>query len=631
MIPKRLVWRLLAGLIALLATGADLVLAQIPWNRQGFSYAAENKPLTELLRQLCAAQSIPVVISDKVEGTVNGKFTAVEPQALLESLAAAYGLIWFFDGDVLYIYDDSEIDSQIINAPGLDFEQLDRILRDLQIDFGQPRNSLRMTEELVSVAGPPRFVKLVAEVISGLLSSDTAIPDAIQVYPLKYAWAYDTKFESNGTQVTVPGVATVLQQLLPSYASGAFGMAGSSLQPTLPTTVAKLTSTSLPNPYPATSGAAEPQVRRALPATSTLPGGTTLPAESAGVSEYDPLITYDVRLNAVVVRDTKARLRSYGDVIAALDKPVRIIQIQATIIDINVDYSLRYGNQFLFTGKAGSFRGSASLLEPAADGQQSSITDATANLIDSAGDVLRNSGLNFSSIVMTNAIDFINRIQLLEQDGLANILSQPTVVTLNNLEAVIQRQQTFYVKVPGTYTTDLYDVSAGTVMKVTPHVIEEGNQFAINMIVNIQDGEIQNDTDQQIENLPLTTEDSLNTRAVLRENNSLLIGGLVREERTTDDSGVPTIRKIPVIGFFFKQRARTLVRMKRLFLITPKLITRSYSPTEDVTPLFDELQAQAERDAVGSAEGLNPPNIPGVGAKEPAKPVIRKALPVYRK
>jgi type III secretion protein C len=630
-IPKRLVWRLLAGLLAFLAAGADLVSAQIPWNRQGFSYAAEDKPLTELLRQLCAAQSIPVVISDKVEGTVNGKFIAVEPQALLESLAAAYGLIWFFDGDVLYIYDDSEIDSQIINAPGLDFDQLDRILRDLQIDFGQPRNSLRMTEELVSVAGPPRFVKLVAEVISGLLSSDTAIPDAIEVYPLKYAWAYDTKFESNGTQLKVPGVATVLQQLLPSYASGALGMAESSLQPTLPTTVAKLTNTSLPNPYPATSPAPEPKVRPALPAKPTVPGGTSVPAESAGVSEFDPLITYDVRLNAVVVRDTKARLRSYGDVIAALDKPVRIIQIQASIIDINVDYSLKYGNQFLFTGRAGSFRASASLLEPAADGQQSSITDATANLIDSAGDVIQSGGLNFSSIVLSNAVDFINRIQLLEQDGLANILSQPTVVTLNNLEAVIQRQQTFYVKVPGTYTTDLYDISAGTVMKVTPHVIEDGNQFAINMIVNIQDGEIEPETGRQIENLPLTTEDSLNTRAVLRENNSLLIGGLVREERTTDESGVPTIRKIPVIGFFFKQRARTLVRMKRLFLITPKLITRSYSPTEDVTPLFDELQSQAEREAVGSAVDLNPPNIPGVGAKLPAKPVIRKALPVYRK
>jgi type III secretion protein C len=629
-IPKRLVWRVLAGLIAFLAAGADLVSAQIPWNRQGFSYAAEDKPLTELLRQLCAAQSIPVVISDKVEGTVNGKFTAVEPQALLESLAAAYGLIWFFDGDVLYIYDDSEIDSQIINAPGLDFDQLDRILRDLQIDFGQPRNSLRMTEELVSVAGPPRFVKLVAEVISGLLSSDTAIPDAIEVYPLKYAWAYDTKFESNGTQLTVPGVATVLQQLLPSYASGALGMAGSSAQPTLPTTVAKLTNTSLPNPYPATRGPAEPEVRRALPASSTVPGGTSVPAEPAGVSDFDPLITYDIRLNAVIVRDTKARLRSYRDVIAALDKPVRIIQIQASIIDINVNYSLKYGNQFLFTGKAGSFRGSASLLAPAADGQ-SSITDATASLIDSAGDVIRSGGLNFSSIVMTNAIDFINNIQLLEQDGMAHILSQPTVVTLNNLEAVIQRQQTFYVKVPGTYTTDLYDISAGTVMKVTPHVIEDGNQFAINLIVNIQDGEIEPETGRQVENLPLTTQDSLNTRAVLRENNSLLIGGLVREERSTDESGVPTIRKIPVIGFFFKQRARTLVRMKRLFLITPKLITRSYSPTEDVTPLFDELQAQAEREAVGSAEGLNPPNIPGVGAKEPAKPVIRKALPVYRK
>ena len=77
--------------------------------------------------------------------------------------------------------------------------------------------------------------------------------------------------------------------------------------------------------------------------------------------------------------------------------------------------------------------------------------------------------------------------------------------------------------------------------------------------------------------MPLTTQDNLNTRAVLRENDSLLIGGLVREERSTDESGVPAIRKVPILGFLFKQRERSLVRMRRLFLITPRLITRSYS------------------------------------------------------
>jgi type III secretion protein C len=156
---------------------------------------------------------------------------------------------------------------------------------------------------------------------------------------------------------------------------------------------------------------------------------------------------------------------SYLDVIEALDKPVRIIRIQAAIIDINVDYSLKYGNQFLFTGKARDFRGSVSLLEPTGDGQQPSMTDAAANLIDSAGNVVQSSGLNFLSIVVSNAVDFINNIQLLEQDGLANILCQPTVVTLDNLEAIIQRQQTFYVRVPGTYTTDLYNVSRGPCSK----------------------------------------------------------------------------------------------------------------------------------------------------------------------
>ncbi len=92
-----------------------------------------------------------------------------------------------------------------------------------------------------------------------------------------------------------------------------------------------------------------------------------------------------------------------------------------------------------------------------------------------------------------------------------------------------------------------------------------------------------------MDGLPTTTSDSLNTQAFLKENQSLLVGGIVREESDADESGVPGLKDIPLIGPLFKQRSKSKIKMKRLFLITPKIVTASYD-TDALKPYFDTFK-----------------------------------------
>src|SRR5690606_4467678 len=81
-------------------------------------------------------------------------------------------------------------------------------------------------------------------------------------------------------------------------------------------------------------------------------------------------------------------------------------------------------------------------------------------------------GLSLGGIIGDSS-RFIARVNLLAEDGITNIVSRPQVVTLNDVEAVIENSQTVYVPVGGAYEVDLFNVIAGTILRVTPHVVVE--------------------------------------------------------------------------------------------------------------------------------------------------------------
>ena len=125
------------------------------------------------------------------------------------------------------------------------------------------------------------------------------------------------------------------------------------------------------------------------------------------------------------------------------------------------------------------------------------------------------------------------------------------------------------MRVAGQEEVDLFDVRTGIVLKVTPHVIYEGKKKKIRLLVNIEDGGI---TGQSVDNIPVIQTSSINTQAIVNENQSLLIGGHFYESETVQVKKVPLLGSIPGLGRLFRSEKKEKPRMERVFLISPTIV-----------------------------------------------------------
>ncbi|MCF0254531.1 MAG: EscC/YscC/HrcC family type III secretion system outer membrane ring protein, partial [Duodenibacillus sp.] len=186
------------------------------------------------------------------------------------------------------------------------------------------------------------------------------------------------------------------------------------------------------------------------------------------------------------------------------------------------------------------------------------------------------------STIYTNGVDFfMARIAALEEKNAAKMLGRPSVLTVDNVQAVLENTTTYYIPLKGKEAVDLFKVESGTVLRVTPHIIRENGQTSIKLAVSVQDD--QNDASagyQSVGDEGGTTmtvapikQTKINTQAVVNVGQSLLIGGYYYEQRKEGTSGVPLLKDIPLIGGLFEFNSKGGRLMERLILITPRLVT----------------------------------------------------------
>jgi type III secretion protein C len=252
-------------------------------------------------------------------------------------------------------------------------------------------------------------------------------------------------------------------------------------------------------------------------------------------------------------------MAAYEDLVRQLDVESQIIQLDATVIDIDktrvrqlgIDWTYQHGN----TGAA--FGGG---IHP----------------MDTFGNI---AGLQINSII-TDASNFTARLNALEQEGVTNIVQRPQVVTLNDAEAVIESTQSVYVPVSGAFDEDLFGVVAGTVLRVTPHIIVDNGRQRIRLLVTIEDGNVQV-TDQAttgsngqtlVRPVPQVVRNAVNTQAIIDVGQGLLLGGLNRRENTRTTSRIPLLGSIPLLGRLFRSDTTKRDNTERLFLISPQII-----------------------------------------------------------
>jgi type III secretion protein C len=553
-------WPIGLALCALLGTGlAPAHAAEVRWRTSKYQYQTKGQDLRDFLRAFAANQGLSMVVDAAIDNkSVVGNFD-VSPQSMLEWLANTYGLIWYYDGNVMYIYPSSEAKSQVLRLNNTSPERLRQSLDRLGISDRRYPVKFDKTANTALVSGPKRFVELVQQAVAGAEQGEDGRNSNtdIQVFPLKYAWAADYTFNQGGREFKLPGVATVLSSL---YNSGSSGSAvpvrgtrrgGSS-------TIDKLRGLGLADSQ--TSGVEVAKRELADEIEADKAGSAQL-----GLPQFQP----DGRLNAVVVRDRPDRMAFYENVIRRLDVKPGIVEIEVRIIDVSTDAVESLGVDWRAQGSRADLqvgRGALPSLDfnNALNGQS---PPGTGNNAGGAG-VLPGGGV--LSLRLGDAGRFLlARVTALAEQGKATMLSSPRVITLDNVEAVLENFETFFVKVAGNLDVDLFNISAGTSLRVTPLIVEEGNDKHIKLAIKIEDGNI---TNKRVETLPVVQRTAIGTQAYIADGDALLIGGYVREVDNSTEVGVPGVSRIPIFGRLFRYDEKKKQRVERMFLLTPRIL-----------------------------------------------------------
>ena len=414
--------------------------------------------------------------------------------------------------------------------------------------------------------------------VGALAKPQTSVGSAnmeVRVFPLRYAQAQDSQRHINsGGAYVVPGVATLLRNLLQgAYASPPpdknallQGLAaGNALAALAPMPGQESDGNDLRTQALLAFIAAQQQQQQR--------GGN--PQE--GLIDRNVHIQADVRTNSVVIYDTPAMMTIYRQLIEQLDRPQSLVQLDVAIIDIDsgdvrdlgVDLSLRGDNSAVSTG---------------------------AN------------GFNFLALGGSSLNKLRARVALLETQGRARVLSRPKIMTLDNMEAYMGNDQTFYVKTSGNYSSNLIPITSGLSFRATPLIIPVENAPAkIKLSLEIDDGGFINNN---VDGVPGSNHKYLSTQAVVEDGQSLLVGGFQYENVGSDTSGVPGLRNVPGVGALFRRTRKSRQQVERLFLITPCVVSSQLNDTPTMQVMLPKpvapLSEKEKKAPTASISAYNP-------------------------
>lgn len=486
----------------------------------------------------------PFILSNAVKKErVTGNFDISSPEEAFELMVKRLSLLYFNDGKSIYIYESSEILQELFQVKNIGLIELKDYLQD--VGLYDQRYPLRAGQDQRTfyISGPPVYIKLVKAAAEFLdndaqekinENANSQVPvgssrygdEFVQIFPLKNTFVQDRTYTLRDETVVLPGITSVLQQLF---------MSSKGIERT----------------------AVEPH--------KTLENNDSQKYDEAvnSIEETNaPIITkigqYNVELvplpgsNSLLVKTNREGLALIESLISQLDKPKRQVELSLWIIDIskNKADSLGVNWQASYDSGKGSFF------------------------------------FNTASLSAASGFNFLGKIKALSEDGEAQMVSRPMLLTQENTPAIFDNNTTFYTQIKGERVASLESTTFGTMISVLPRI---GNSSKdIEMIINLEDGAEKKDDngdDESIEKLPVINRTNISTVARVSEGGSLLIGGYTREDNVKAETKVPFLSAIPLIGRAFKYESNNNKKMIRIFMLQPRLLENT--DTEDFGSLVE--------------------------------------------
>ncbi|MDP8983808.1 MAG: type II secretion system secretin GspD [Pseudomonadota bacterium] len=344
-----------------------------------------------------------------------------------------------------------------------------------------------------------------------------------------------------------------------------------------------------------------------------------------GGSNLDASVTIwaDTPTNALIITAPPDQMKSLMAVIDKLDIRRAQVEIEAMIVEVQVNNSASLSVQWLLAGYGGygvsNLPGSGTsvvnLAAAAASTSSSSTSSLTSAIPTGAtyalGTYNSSTGQGFAAVV-----------QALQSDGTSNIISTPRIITMNNEEAEVKVTQEIPL-VTGQYTSSSSSTSGttspfqtiqreevGTILKVTPH-IGEGDviQLKIEQEDSSPGAKLANSSDIS------TNKRSIKSTILIEDGGIIVLGGLMKDTVSESEDRIPVLGSIPLLGNLFKSRSGSRQKTNLLVFLRPKILRDQAAAETLSSSRYNEI-----RDQEKSLHKGNITLLPG--EKQPSLPAM---------
>lgn len=289
------------------------------------------------------------------------------------------------------------------------------------------------------------------------------------------------------------------------------------------------------------------------------------------------VVTVDKRTNAVLIEDTPHSILEAQHLIKKLDVPVKQVLIEARIVEVSRDFERTLGIRWDVSQpdhlRRTFTRGSdvpEKLLQAKTPFEQENVSPVSQLNINlpaqpSSGQAA-SVGLALSNLGQGYLLDL--ELSALESEGQGELISSPRLVTADQQEAFIEAGEEIpYQEASSSGATTVAFQQATLKLDVTPHITPDNN-----IIMAIRVNQDKPNAALDVQGTPAITTRKIDTKVRVANGETVVLGGIYRQEKTNAILRVPFLGEVPILGALFRSTKVTDSRNELLIFITPKIV-----------------------------------------------------------
>ena len=364
-------------------------------------------------------------------------------------------------------------------------------------------------------------------------------------------------------------------------------------------------------------------------------------SKKGGPPPSKAMVVSDVERNALILLATGEQIKNIRETVRKIDVPKAQVYVKAKIVEVDTNMAKKIGLKYGLESAAITSKGlysvtgnlGTSALQMSSDLLGFLNQNTSKTQLDNNGNAITTNDPTFKFDAVDKVFALGAQLDFLESNGAAQLLSEPSILCTNNKEAEIYVGQVRSILTQGQQSTtgssnvinNYSREDIGLTLKVKPR-LSSNNQVTLEIETTLEDID---PSTEQVADRPTTTKRQVKTNAIVKNGETIILGGLIKKVGGTGQSKVPFFGSIPFLGDLLFTQNSDITRQQNVVVYLTPYIVRKSSDLQKLKAMLAELDEVQDRYNKFVRENLEKADKRPFESKGSARGRIRQLPDVY--